>query len=71
MERVCGYLGLPLQASIAVGDSMNDKEMLETAGLGICMANGSRELQNLADEICPSVKEDGIYQAFSKHRLIG
>ena len=71
VERVCGYLGLPLQASIAVGDSMNDKEMLETAGLGICMANGSRELQNLADEICPSVKEDGIYQAFSKHRLIG
>ena len=49
---------------------MNDLEMRETAGLSICMAKGSEPLKKLADDICPSVKEDGIYQAFEKYRLM-
>lgn len=70
VERVCAYLGIPVEDSIAVGDSMNDREMLEAAGIGICMENGSRELKELADEICPSVKEDGIWKVFSAHYLM-
>lgn len=70
LKKVCRHLGIPIEDSIAIGDSMNDKEMLAAAGFGICMANGSRELQSLADDICPSVKEDGIYKAFSKHHLM-
>ena len=71
VERVCRYLGIPIQDTIAFGDSMNDLEMIETAGLGICMENGSRKLKELADEICPSVTEDGIYRAFVRLGLIG
>lgn len=70
VERVCAYLGIPVEDSIAVGDSMNDREMLEAAGIGICMENGSRELKELADETCPSVKEDGIWKVFSAHYLM-
>ena len=70
VRRVCEYLGVPLKASVAIGDSMNDKEMLETAGLSICMENGSEELKRLADDICPSVQKDGIYSAFRRHQLI-
>lgn len=69
VELVCRHLRIPLEDSIAVGDSMNDKEMLETAGLSICMGNGSRGLMELANDICPSVKEDGLRQAFVKHGL--
>ncbi len=69
VELVCRHLRIPLEDSVAVGDSMNDKEMLETAGLSICMGNGSRGLMELADDICPSVKEDGLRQAFVKHGL--
>ena len=58
LKKVCRHLGIPIEDSIAIGDSMNDKEMLAAAGFGICMANGSRELQSLADDICPSVKEE-------------
>lgn len=68
--RVCHHLNIPLCDSIAIGDSMNDKEMLETAGLSICMQNGSEELKKITDDICPSVKEDGIYYAFKKYHLI-
>ena len=69
VERVCRYFGLPVQNAVAIGDSMNDREMLEAAGLSICMENGSEGLKKLADDICPSVKENGIREAFLKHHL--
>ncbi len=70
VEKVCDYLKIPLYDSVAIGDSMNDKEMLEIAGLSICMRNGSEELKRLADDICPSVQEGGIRYAFLKYHLI-
>ena len=48
---------------------MNDREMLETVGLSFCMENGSKKLKELADEICPSVENDGLYQGFLKYGL--
>ncbi len=70
IERVCSYLHLSTEDAVAIGDSMNDREMLEAAGFSICMENGSRQLKEIADDICPSVKEDGIYKAFLKHHFI-
>ncbi len=70
IERVCRYLQVPICDSVAIGDSMNDREMLQAAGLGICMGNGSDGLKRLADDICPSVSEGGIRDAFLKHHLI-
>lgn len=70
VRKVCEYLNVALKDSVAVGDSMNDREMMEAAGLGICMENGSAELKKMADDICPSVLEDGIRSAFLKHHLI-
>lgn len=68
--KVCDYLQIPIRNSVAFGDSTNDREMLEIAGLSICMGNGSENLKKLADDICPSVLEDGIREAFLKHHLI-
>lgn len=70
LERVCSHLHIPICNSVAIGDSMNDREMLETAGLAICMENGSEGLKKLADDICPSVQKDGIKSAFLKHHII-
>lgn len=70
VERVCEYLGIPVADSVAFGDSANDREMLEKAGLSICMANGSEEMKSLVDDICPSVGENGIREAFVRHHLI-
>lgn len=70
VEMVCDYLQIPVCRSVAVGDSVNDWEMMEVAGLGICMENGSEQLKSLADDICPAVNQDGIQKAFEKHGLI-
>ena len=70
LRLMCGHLGIPISESIAFGDSINDKEMLEIAGLSICMENGQEQVKKIADEVCPSVLEDGIWHAFFKHKLI-
>ncbi|MCM1125312.1 MAG: Cof-type HAD-IIB family hydrolase [Lachnospiraceae bacterium] len=70
VEMVCQHLNIPVSHSVAVGDSMNDWEMMETAGLSICMENGSEQLKALADDVCPAVNEDGLRKAFEKHKLI-
>lgn len=71
IRMVCEHLQVPLSDSIAIGDSMNDIEMLKTAGTSICMANGNAELKKLVDDVCPSVEEAGIYTAFMKYGLLG
>lgn len=69
LGRLCRYLDLPIEDTIAFGDSMNDLEMIEAAGLGICMDNGSEELKKAADLVCPGVTQDGLYQAFRQQGL--
>lgn len=70
VRRLSEACGVPLADTIAFGDSMNDLEMLQTAGLSICMGNGSEALKKAADEVCPPVGEDGLFQAFKAHGLI-
>ena len=70
VQRLCAHLGMDVKNSIAYGDSMNDLEMLQAAGVGICMGNGSQALKQAADEVCPPVLEDGLYRSFLQHGLI-
>lgn len=67
---MCKYPGVPIADTIAFGDSMNDLEMIQTAGPGICMGNGCEALKKIADEVCAPVEEDGLYRAFARHGLI-
>ncbi len=67
IRRVCEHLGMSIADSVGFGDSNNDREMLETVGLAICMENGSSEMKAIAHEIAPRVDEDGLYHMFVKH----
>lgn len=44
----------------AVGDQLNDMSMVEAAGLGVAMGNGSDDLKAAANFICGRYDEDGI-----------
>ncbi len=70
VKMVCAHYGIPVEDSIAYGDSMNDLEMMEAAGLSVCVENGSGKIKEMADDICPAVAQDGIYRSFEKYRLI-
>lgn len=69
VERLCDFLSISKENTIAFGDSMNDLEMLQAVEIGVCMANGSPSLLKIADMVCPSVTEDGLFKAFQKLEL--
>lgn len=59
VAKVAAKLGIASEDALAIGDSTNDKEMIEWAGLGVAMGNADQELKNAADEIAPDNDHDG------------
>ena len=45
---------------VAIGDSYNDLDMIQYAGLGVAMSNARQELRENADMITASYNEDGV-----------
>ncbi len=70
MGRVCAYYGAEMTDTVAFGDSMNDHQMFTHAGTAVAMGNACEELKKIADMVCESVKEDGIYHEMRRMGLI-
>ena len=70
VTQLSAHLGIDIKNTIAFGDSMNDLEMLQTAGYSVCMGNGSKRLKSVANMVCPPVNKDGLYRAFLQLGLI-
>ena len=70
IELMCKKLGIGLEDTIAVGDSINDVDMLKFAKIGICMGNGSAPAKECADYITTGIREDGIYHAMEHFGLL-
>ncbi len=60
LEQLCRHLGLPLSASVALGDAGNDIHMIDRAGVGVVMQNGISSLKERADYIAPKNTEGGV-----------
>ena len=66
LEAVSELLSIPLSDMITFGDWDNDIGMLRTAGMGVCMANGSEGAKRAANMITASNNDDGIDKALRK-----
>lgn len=53
-------LGVEMRHTVAIGDQVNDLEMLGEAGLGIAMASAPAEVRAVARAVAPAVQEDGV-----------
>ncbi len=51
---------------IAIGDNINDKEMIEYAGLGVCMGQSTPVIKEISDMITDSNNEDGVAKILEK-----
>jgi len=71
LQQVCRTLGIPLDSTAALGDSFNDVEMLEAAGLGIAMGNSPPAVRRKADHVTASNREDGVAVALERYILTG
>ena len=54
----------------ALGDSVNDLEMLQTVGHGIAMGNATDVVKKAAEYVTDSLFEAGVYNALSHYDLI-
>lgn len=52
--------GIPREQVAAIGDSYNDIDMLEYAGIGVAVGNAPREVKEAADYITASNTENGV-----------
>ncbi len=63
-------VGLSADEMICCGDGYNDLTMIETAGLGVAMANAQPAVKEKADYITKSNDEDGILQVINEFMLV-
>jgi len=69
LSNLAAYYGCELSQVIAIGDSWNDREMLEIAGLGVAVSNAVDALKEIADFITLSNNEDGVKHVIDKFVL--
>jgi Cof subfamily protein (haloacid dehalogenase superfamily) len=69
MKAMLERLSLKRENSIAVGDSANDIDMLEYAGISVAMGNSSAEVKQLCDFVSETVDNAGVAAALEKYVL--
>jgi len=70
LKRLCDYYGVSMADTVAFGDSMNDYEMIQQAGIGVAMGNAFEQLKEAADYVTTAVGENGIWNACCSLKLI-
>jgi len=66
-QQILDLNDIPVEASMAIGDSENDIDMLRLAGIGVAMGNAMPSVLAMADEVTLSNEEDGVAATVLKH----
>jgi hypothetical protein len=60
LAALARHVGCAMEETIAIGDSWNDREMIEMAGLGVAMGNAIEALKMVAGFVTKTNNEDGV-----------
>lgn len=64
LQELAKYLHIRIDETMAIGDNMNDYEMLQDAGVAVAVANAIEEVKNISDFITDcDCNHDAIAQA--------
>lgn len=63
IRRLAGELGIEMEEIMAIGDGINDIEMLSMVGTGVAVGNACEELKQVADYICEAENTYGVIEA--------
>ncbi|MGB4196199.1 MAG: phosphoglycolate phosphatase [Methanoculleus sp.] len=67
MRELAVEMGIPTSEILAIGDSENDIEMLEAAGVGVAVANATPATRMAADVVTSRPHGDGFVEAVKMH----
>lgn len=63
IEWLADKLNIRREEIMAIGDNVNDKLMIENAGMGVAMGNSAPYVKEVADKVVASNNEDGVAEA--------
>ncbi len=66
MDIALNHLGIKKENSIAIGDSVNDMDMLKNAGIAVAMGNAIDKVKEIADFISTDCKSGGVGYAIEE-----
>jgi hydroxymethylpyrimidine pyrophosphatase-like HAD family hydrolase len=69
LAAIAGHYGVARDEIIAVGDSYNDLEMIDYAGLGVVVGNARPEIRERADYVCRTNEDCGVAEVVEKFIL--
>lgn len=69
LKRVCEELNVSLENVMAIGDNLNDLQMIKEVGYGVAVHNAIKTLKQHARYITASNDEDGVAKAIEKFAL--
>lgn len=67
IEFLAKKLEIDSKDIMAIGDNVNDKQMIENAGLGVAMGQSTPVITNVANEVTSSNNEEGVAKILQKH----
>lgn len=72
LVKYCDMNHLDINRVVAFGDTTNDNQLLQNAGWGVCLLNGSDDTKAVSNDITEyTVEEDGVARYIEKHILNG
>ena len=69
LQALCRCLNIPISATIAIGDSENDRPLLRDAGLPLAMGNAIADVKAAARYVMPDCDHDGVAEAIERFLL--
>jgi len=63
------FYGIPLAETMVIGDSCNDVDMFQVAGLAVAMGDAQEEAIQAAHVTTASLEDNGVVKAFRKYVL--
>ena len=67
LRQLCALLDIPAERVMAIGDSDNDVDMLQMAGLAVAMGNAVPGARAAADAITDDCDHDGVGHAIERY----
>ena len=69
LALVAQRIGVPLEETMAIGDSWNDIPLLEAAAFGVAMGSSPPELRAISGAVVNDVAHDGVAEALERYVL--